>query len=147
MACVSWTNADLLSIGSSETNASEACIKIRMFSLTKMCSKMWYLTWFGLEREVTAFVPCIIGTSTVATVSWRAGALTFRQISPAAAHSTSSGANWKTYLSQTIICHDDVINGNIFRVAGPLWGESQRPVTRSFDVFFDQCLNNRLSKQ
>ena len=44
-------------------------------------------------------------------------------------------------------------NGNIFRVIGPLWGEStghggfpsQRSVTRSFDVFFD--LNKRLSKQ
>ena len=37
--------------------------------------------------------------------------------------------------------------GNIFRVTGPLCGEfsSQRPVTRSFDVFFDQ--NKRLSKQ
>ena len=31
----------------------------------------------------------------------------------------------------------------------PVTGEfpSQRPVTRSFDVFFDQCLNKRLSKQ
>ena len=46
-------------------------------------------------------------------------------------------------------------NGNIFRVTGPLCGEftgpgefpSQRPVTRSFDVFFDLCLNKRLSKQ
>ena len=47
-------------------------------------------------------------------------------------------------------------NGNIFRVTGPLcrdftghWGEfpSQRPVTRSFDVFFYQWLNKRLSKQ
>ena len=46
-------------------------------------------------------------------------------------------------------------NGNIFRVTGPLWGEftgpgefpSQRPVTRSFDVFFDLRLNKRLSKQ
>ena len=32
-------------------------------------------------------------------------------------------------------------NRNIFRVTGPLWGEStgfpsQKPVTRSFDVFF-----------
>ena len=42
-------------------------------------------------------------------------------------------------------------NGNIFRVTGPLCGEfigpgefpTQRPVTRSFDVFFDL----RLSKQ
>ena len=46
-------------------------------------------------------------------------------------------------------------NGNIFRVTGPLYGEftvtgefpSQRPVTRSFDVFFDLCLKKRLSKQ
>ena len=42
-------------------------------------------------------------------------------------------------------------SGNIFRVTGPLWGEftgpgefpAQKPVTRSFDVFFDLCLNKR----
>ena len=47
------------------------------------------------------------------------------------------------------------LNGNIFRVTGPLCGEftgpgefpPQRPVTRSFDVFFDLRLNKRLSKQ
>ena len=33
-------------------------------------------------------------------------------------------------------------NGNIFRGL-----PAQRPVTRSFDVFFDLCLNKRLSKQ
>ena len=47
-------------------------------------------------------------------------------------------------------------NGNIFRVTdnlcagnSPVPGEfpSQRPVTRSFDVFFDERLNKRLSKQ
>ena len=46
-------------------------------------------------------------------------------------------------------------NGNIFRVTGPLCGEftgpgefpAQRPVTRSFDVFFDLRLYKRLSKQ
>ena len=46
-------------------------------------------------------------------------------------------------------------NGNIFRETGPLCGEftgpgefpAQRPVTRSFDVFFDLRLNKRLSKQ
>ena len=46
-------------------------------------------------------------------------------------------------------------NGNIFRVTGPLCGEftghrwipPQRPVTWSFDVFFDLRLNKRLSKQ
>ena len=36
-----------------------------------------------------------------------------------------------------------------FRVTGPLFGEftAQRPVGRSFDVFFDLLLNKRLSKQ
>ena len=46
-------------------------------------------------------------------------------------------------------------NGNIFRVTGPLCGEftgpgefpTQRPVTRSIDVFFDLRLNKRLSKR
>ena len=46
-------------------------------------------------------------------------------------------------------------DGNIFRVTGHLCGEftgpgefpAQRPVTRSFDVFFDLGLNKRLSKQ
>ena len=46
-------------------------------------------------------------------------------------------------------------NGNIFRVTGPLCGEltgpgefpTQRPVTRSFDVFFDLRPNKRWSKQ
>ena len=46
-------------------------------------------------------------------------------------------------------------NGNIFRVTGPLCGEftgpgefpPQRPVTRSFDVFFDLRLNKLLGKQ
>ena len=30
---------------------------------------------------------------------------------------------------------------------GPREVPAQRPVTRSFDVFFDLCLNKRLSKQ
>ena len=44
-------------------------------------------------------------------------------------------------------------NGNIFCVTGPLYGEftgpgefpTQRPVARSFDVFFDLRLNKRLN--
>ena len=40
-------------------------------------------------------------------------------------------------------------NRSIFRVTGPVTGEfpSQRPATRSFDVFFDLRLNKPLSKQ
>ena len=46
-------------------------------------------------------------------------------------------------------------NGNIFRLTVPLCGEftdpgefpTQRPVTRSFDVFFDLRLNKRLSRR
>ena len=46
-------------------------------------------------------------------------------------------------------------NGNTSRVTGPLYGEfnghwwipTQRPVTQSFDVFFDLSLNKRWGKQ
>ena len=58
------------------------------------------------------------------------------------------GVNW-------LSCMMTSSNGNIFRVTGPLCGEftgpgefpAQRPVTRSFDVFFDLSLNKRVSKQ
>ena len=58
-------------------------------------------------------------------------------------------------LKQNILGHDDVIKWKIFRVTGLLCGEftgpgefpAQRPVTRSFDVFFDLRPNKRLSKQ
>ena len=51
--------------------------------------------------------------------------------------------------------NDDIIKWKHFRVTGPLCGEftghrwipPQRPVTRSFEVFFDLHLNKRLSKQ
>ena len=46
-------------------------------------------------------------------------------------------------------------NGNIFRVTGPVWGESaghqwipwQRPVTQNFDDIFDEHLDKWLSKE
>ena len=55
-------------------------------------------------------------------------------------------------------CHNSMMtssNGTIFRVTGLSCGEftgpgefpAQRPVTRSFDVFFDLRLNKQLSKQ
>ena len=56
----------------------------------------------------------------------------------------------------TLLCNPMMMssNGNIFCVTGPLCGEftgpgefpTQRPVTRSFDVFFDLGLNKRLNK-
>ena len=57
---------------------------------------------------------------------------------------------------RAIICiHDDVIKWKHFPVTGHLCGEftgpcefpAQRPVTRSFDVFFDLRPNKWLSKQ
>ena len=55
--------------------------------------------------------------------------------------------HWRTWMTSS--------NGNIFRVTGHFCGEftgpgefpTQRPVTRSFDVFFALRLNKRLSKQ
>ena len=60
-----------------------------------------------------------------------------------------------TYMHASICRMMTSSNGNIFRVTGPLCGEftgpgefpTQRPVTRSFDIFFDLRLNKRSSKQ
>ena len=56
------------------------------------------------------------------------------------------------YISSSRIFMMTSPNGNIFRVTGHLCGEfightAQRPLTRSFDVFFDLRLNKRFSKQ
>ena len=61
----------------------------------------------------------------------------------------------KSVSSRVVYYHDDAIKWKQFRVTGHLCGEftgprwipAQRPVTRSFDVFFDLRLNKRLSKQ
>ena len=52
-------------------------------------------------------------------------------------------------LTLSLVCMMTSSNGNIFRVTGAVTGEFplQRPVTRSFDAFFDLCVNKRLSKQ
>ena len=57
------------------------------------------------------------------------------------------GTSWNIMMTSS--------NGSIFRVTDPLCGNSpvtgefplQRPVTRSFKVFFDLRLNKRLNKQ
>ena len=65
---------------------------------------------------------------------------------------------WYAWVTNTNLSRDHLnmktsSNGNIFRVTVPLCREytgefpSQRPVTRSFDVIFDQRFNKRLSKQ
>ena len=54
-------------------------------------------------------------------------------------------------VGKSALVHDDVIKWKHFLLAicegnSPASGEfpAQRPVTRSFDVFFDMCLNKRL---
>ena len=66
-----------------------------------------------------------------------------------------SSCRFALYCFVYITCMMTSSNGNIFRVTGPLCGEftgpgefpTQRPVTRSFDVYFDLRLNKRLCKQ
>ena len=58
-------------------------------------------------------------------------------------------------ISSPILCKITSSNGNVFRINGPLWGESfghrRIPLTKAsdaeLDVFFDLRLNKRLSKQ
>ena len=89
--------------------------------------------------------------------------ITDRTAMTAAEHNSNVGlTKHTTYLTlmgeQWAVCCEYVMtssNGNIFHVTDPLCGESpvtgefpsQRPVMRSFDVFFDLPMNKQLSIQ
>ena len=68
---------------------------------------------------------------------------------------TNPTGSWTNVSFHEVAFHDDVIKWKHFPRNWPLCGEfigpgefpTQRPVTRSFDVFFDLRLNKRLSKQ
>ena len=65
------------------------------------------------------------------------------------------GIIWAVFYSEPPFTHDDVIKWKHFPRYWPFvrgtqrsrWSPAQRPVTRSFDVFFDLRSNKRLSKQ
>ena len=123
-------------IGTLGTNFSEILIEIHIFSFKKMHLKTSSAKWwpFCLGLNVRAWVGNYI--------SQFFGVGHCNHISKFTAR-----CNYSSMMTSS--------NGNIFRVTGSLCGEftgpgevpTQRPVTRSFDVFFDLCLNKRLSKQ
>ena len=65
----------------------------------------------------------------------------------------STGRGWsytRRHVAPWAVKHDDVIKWKHFPRYWPFVSpvnSSQRPVTRRIDVFFDLCLNKRLSKQ
>ena len=91
-------------------------------------------------------VPVVVRLAVTSNGFRSAAKLTTTSVRSAPLNATNAEVN---FLSMT------ASNGNIFRVTGPLCGEftgpgefpTQRPVTRSFDVYFDLRLNKRLSKQ
>ena len=131
-----WTNTAILLIGALWTNFSKIWIEIHIFPFKKMHFKMSS----GYLRPCFAASMCL----------WH--------IATGIRESTS-----KVFCSPSCclirhLCLDDVIKWKHFPRYWPFvpWsgevtglGEfpTQRPVTRSFDVFFDLRLNKRLSKQ
>ena len=89
-------------------------------------------------------------------MKWSWGSQTLRIIYPCIKSSFHSGMISPHHSTIIIVLPDMMAssNENIFRVTGPLCGESLvigeiptlRPVTRSFDVYFDLRPNKRLSK-
>ena len=129
------TNVELLSIGPPETNFSEIWIGILSFSLKKM---IWIcrLPEFNFTAVVLFFTNKNRTSINNMQHTQRAlmGLFQYQRLGNSRMMTSS--------------------NGNIFRVTGPLCGEftgpgefpTQRPVTRSFYVFFDVRLIKRLSK-
>ena len=91
------------------------------------------------KRPMSVYLHARVYTNWEATLGW---------ITP-----ISNISNKRVMAPMASVRHDDVIKWKHFRVTGHLCGDSpvrgefpaQRPVTRSFDSFFDLRLNKRLS--
>ena len=127
LAYINWT------LG---TNRRELLIRIQTFSFNNMCLKMSSTKWrpFSLGLNIEAktkwhFVVNFLGWNLLYSND---GLLHWR-IDP-----------WWRHQMETFSAPRAICAGN-----SPVPGEfpAQRPVTRSFDVFFDLRLNKRLSKQ
>ena len=101
-------------------------------------NKSWLWTHCGLDKRATSYHAADISNKFLLM---------------------NCNGNYFLYITKASIANKSHMmtssNGNIFRVTGHLCGEftgpgefpTQRPVTRSYDVFFDLRLNKRLSKQ
>ena len=162
-----WPNGEIFLIGPLGINSSEILIASNTFSFMKMHLKMssakWRLFRFGLNELITTGRAChpgghhlnhypgtfcsnlgawqttIIVTPTVAARSKKTSNLRVTGMFPFDYVHT-----WWRHQMETFSALLALYAGN-----SPVPGEfpAQRPVTRSFDVFFDLCLNKRLSKQ
>ena len=120
-----WNNAGILWIGPLGTNFSEILIEIQTFSLKKIRLKMSSAKCCSFRLGLNVlyhYFECIYVThlTICARIAW------WRH-------------QMETFSALLALCVGD----------SPVTGEfpTQRPVTRSFDVFFDLGLNKRLSKQ
>ena len=131
------TNVGLLSFEPLGTNFSEIWIEILTFSFKKVR--------FEMSENVGHFAQGGAGNAWVRTQHCSYGCTRGLRYW----HQTAF--NWKLS-AESLALMKTSLNGNIFRVTGPLCGDftgefpSQRPVTRSFDAFFDLRLNKRFSK-
>ena len=129
-----------------EQNYPESYIS---FAMERNCKRMLEHMWHSLD----ACVSCYFCHFTHTWLRQDKGAIFYGNSSVPLNHPRKRGLrnveHW--FLLASMMTSS---NGNIFRVTGHLCGEftgtrefpAQRPVTQSFDVFFDLRLNKRLSK-
>ena len=142
------TDAGSLSIGLREINFSEFLITIQTSSFTKM--HLNYHLWNGGHFVHFVIIKLSMMTSSNGKICRVTGHLcgeftSHRLIPPTKASDTELYIfSWWRHQMETFYALLDICAGN-----SPVPGEfpAQRPVTRSFDVFFDLRLNKRLRKQ
>ena len=129
-----------------------------IFALNKRLSKQSRSWWFeppscSLWRHCNGYRWWWV-TST--NQPWRTGVLEIDKYRSTTKHNKAWTVATFPGMHRISVAHDDVIKWKLFSVLLALCagnslvtGEfpSQRPVSRSFDVFFDLHLNKRLSKQ
>ena len=131
------------------TNRSLAHSKLNM-SIPKtlnVINKIWYPIMIGVHTEdsvTVEFPTCCEWSSLNDVITWIVSMFITWQRSEEALSSLSWRHSWWRHQMETFSALLAICAGH-----SPVIGEfpAQRPLTRSFDVFFDLCLNKPLSKQ
>ena len=143
-----WTNAGILLTGPLGTNFNEILIGIQTFSFKKMLLKMSSAKWRSFCLGLNALTICNHDTEIPCEISlyYRPSVQRNHWSEGFAAQWASNKTKWTWWRHQmetfsTLLA--------LSAVNSPVTGEfpPQRPVTWSFDVFFDLSLNQQLSKQ
>ena len=121
----------------------------------QVLSRKWICSWSNAHRPETNLTYCQRDPLWLNINEIKIESLSFKKKHLKMSSENDHHSMWWLFIISALWCRHEM--ETFFTLLAYLWAEppspatggfhSQRPVTQSFDIFFDQRLNKRLSKQ